>query len=80
MKKNDVGFVMWGLYDKDEASAMLKHGARTDGHWPVSQLTEMGYYSRRLVGGRQDWAGIIPVIGIIFVAGSVFVWIRKGRG
>ena len=79
LKANDISFVLWGLYDKAESSAMLKPDAPVDGNWPVSRLTEMGFYSRRIVGGGTGIAGIVSVIGIAFIAGVVFVLIRKRK-
>ena len=79
LKQHNIGFVMWGLYDKAESTAMLKHGASVNGDWSVSQLTEMGYYTRRIVGGGTGAAGIISVIGILFGAGVIFVLIRKRK-
>ena len=49
LNQNNIGFVLWGIYDKAEISAMLKPGTHPGGNWPVSQLTEMGYYSRRII-------------------------------
>ena len=77
LKQNGIGFVMWGLYDKAESTAMLKPDAPVDGHWPVSQLTEMGYYTRRIFGGGTGMTGIISLIGILFLATISFFLIRK---
>ena len=72
LEQNKIGFVLWGLYDKDESSAMLRYGANTDGKWPTSQLTEMGYYSRQIVGGGIGMIGIIFII-VVLLGGFVFV-------
>jgi len=44
---------MWGLYDKEESTAMLQPRADYDGNWPSSQLTEMGIYSRKIMKERN---------------------------
>ena len=77
LERNSISFVLWGLYDKPESSAMLKPGADSVGRWPVSQLTEMGFYSRRIVGGGMGQAGIVSIIGILFITGIGFVLWRK---
>ena len=53
MEQNKISFVMWGLYDKEESTAMLQPGADYDGHWSSSQLTEMGIYSRKIMKERN---------------------------
>jgi endoglucanase len=77
MKQNDIGFVLWGLYDKEESSAMLKPGADNVGDWTWSQLTEMGVYARQIVKGGIAPTKIVSIIGILFIITIAFVLIRK---
>ena len=77
LNRHTISFVMWGIYDKEESSAMLKPGAPADGNWPVSQLTEIGFYARRMVGGGTGITGIAPIICAVVLAGIIFVWVRK---
>ncbi|MDL2278275.1 glycoside hydrolase family 5 protein [Parabacteroides sp. OttesenSCG-928-G07] len=79
LKRKEIGFVMWGLYDKEESSAMLKPGANPNGNWPVSQLTEMGVYSRWIVGRKIDSSIYVSIIGALFILGIVVVLMRKKR-
>jgi len=79
LKNNDIGFVLWGLYDKPESSAMLKPGARFDGHWPVSQLSEMGYYARQFIKGGFNQTSIVLITCILLVSLIAFALVRKGR-
>jgi len=53
LEQNKISFVMWGLYDKEESTAMLQPRADYDGNWPSSQLTEMGIYSRKIMKERN---------------------------
>ncbi|GHU83066.1 hypothetical protein FACS189415_4650 [Bacteroidia bacterium] len=68
LKQNDIGFVLWGLYDKEESSAMLKPGSNDPAKWPLGQLTEMGAYSRLIVSGKRDPTKTVFIIGVIFIA------------
>lgn len=77
LKQNSISFVLWGLYDKEESTAMLKYGACPDGNWPVNQLSEMGYYARRIIGRGTGITEIISVIGLLFIAGIGFVLMRR---
>ena len=79
LKRHRIGYVLWGLYDKEESSAMLKPDAQSEGNWPVSRLTEMGYFSQQMLGGGMGMTGIIPVIGVLFLGIIVFVLARKIR-
>ena len=77
LKQNDISFVLWGLFDKDESSAMLRSGANPYGKWPTGQLTQMGFYSRQIIGGRIGYAGIVFTASAIFIAAIACVWIIK---
>jgi endoglucanase len=78
LKQHGISFVLWGLYDKGESSAMLKYETDPNGNWSASQLTEMGYYSRRLMGGGPGATEIIfSIIGVSFLIILVFPLIRK---
>lgn len=80
MNQNKISFVLWGLYDKEESSVMLKPEADKGGDWTQSQLTEMGIYSRKIVGGGINSTGIIFLItGIIVLAAAGFVIVRGIR-
>jgi endoglucanase len=76
MEQNKTGFVMWGLYDKEESTAMLKPEASPYGNWSRSQLTEMGIYSRRIMKGKTGLTGV-SIAGMLFIAVIVLVWIWK---
>ena len=77
LERNGISFVLWGLYDKEESTAMLRPGADYDGSWPWNQLTEMGVYSRRIMKGGIGLTGIVSIIGVFIVAIVIFVLIRK---
>jgi len=70
MERNSISFVLWGLYDKEESSAMLKPGADYDGDWPRSQLTKMGVFSRQLMIGG---IGLSKIVSFIIVTLFVVV-------
>lgn len=42
LEENQISYINWAVYDKLEASSVLKPYASTKGHWPVSHLTESG--------------------------------------
>ena len=77
MKQNNISFVLWGLYDKEESSSMLKLGANDYGKWKSSQLTEMGYYSKQMMMKRNNLERIALIIGVFFVSIIVSFYIRK---
>ena len=65
LKRNKISFVLWGLYDKEESTAMLKPEANYFGNWPRDQLTEMGIYSKKILGGGINLTGIIKIEGYV---------------
>jgi Endoglucanase len=77
MKRNKISFVMWGLYDKDESTAMLKDKANFDGNWPSSQLTEMGIYSRQILKEGLSMDNIVSIISVSFIISLIIILIRK---
>jgi len=76
LKQHNISYVLWGLYDKEESTAMLKPGASQDGHWPVNQLTEMGYFSRRIIDDNTGVSIVLMITGVLFIA----VMFRKYYG
>jgi endoglucanase len=77
LKQNEISFVLWGLYDKEESSAILKPGADFMGNWTWEQLTKMGIYTRQVVKGGIAPTGIISIIGVLFIIAIVIVLTRK---
>lgn len=77
LKKNKISFVLWGLYDKGESSAMLKFGANQEGNWPTSQLTKMGIYARRIISNKIDPSVWVSIIGVLFIVITIVVAMRK---
>lgn len=47
MNKNKIGRVLWGIYDKPEASAMLVNGVNPYITWQENDLTEMGQFVKK---------------------------------
>ena len=54
MKRNSISFVLWGLFDKEESSAMLKPLTDNDDKLSISQLTNMGIYSKKIIRGGDN--------------------------
>ena len=79
MERNSISFVMWGLYDKEESSAMLSPGADYDGGWSWSQLTKMGIYTRRIMRGNIVTPGTITIVCTLLIAVIAFISIWKNK-
>jgi endoglucanase len=79
LRQNDISFVLWGLYDKEESSAMLKPGSYGSVDKSLSQLTEMGMYARQVIKGGFGQTKTVTIVGILFIAAIVFVLIRGNR-
>ena len=79
MEENGISFVLWGLYDKEETTAMLKPGANPDGNWSASQLTEMGIYSRRIIKGGIRLIKSALIFSMFVLVVIAFVLMRKKK-
>ena len=69
--RNNISFVLWGLYDKEESSAMLKPLTDNDDKLSISQLSKMGIYSKKIIRGGNN----IYKIVFMFIAGLAAIFI-----
>ena len=54
LESNSIGWVVWGVDDKEESSAALKPGASTNGGWVASRdLTPGGLVAYNLIRSKQ---------------------------
>ena len=79
MNRNEISFVLWGLYDKNESTAMLKSNTNFDGNWNLGQLTEMGVYSRHILKEGFSTDYVVSIIGILFIISLIYILIIKKR-
>jgi Endoglucanase len=51
MEKAQISWAIWSVADKNETCSMIKPTASSQGKWSEADLTESGYYDRKLIRG-----------------------------
>ncbi len=77
MNKNKIGRVLWGIYDKPEASAMVVNGVNPFKTWQENDLTEMGLFSKEYIKCRLFSLRQISLVVVIMLAFISLVFIKK---
>jgi len=76
MDKNRIGRVLWGIYDKPEATAMVVNGVNPSKTWQENDLSEMGQFAKKYVGSPLFPVWLVSLFAVIALAIFSFVFLK----